>query len=52
MGQKVHPTSLRLGINENWRSRWFPSKASLADNIVEDYKVRAFFKRKVVFCWY
>lgn len=49
MGQKVHPTSLRLGINENWRSRWFPSKASLADNIVEDYKVRAFLKEKLYF---
>jgi len=23
MGQKVHPTGLRLGYNKPWRSRWF-----------------------------
>ncbi|TMA47436.1 MAG: 30S ribosomal protein S3, partial [Deltaproteobacteria bacterium] len=23
MGQKVHPKGLRLGIIENWDSRWF-----------------------------
>lgn len=26
MGQKTHPTSLRIGITENWRSRWFAKK--------------------------
>ncbi|MBP3207275.1 MAG: 30S ribosomal protein S3, partial [Campylobacter sp.] len=24
MGQKVNPIGLRLGINRNWESRWFP----------------------------
>ncbi|MBF0983631.1 MAG: 30S ribosomal protein S3, partial [Campylobacter sp.] len=30
MGQKVNPIGLRLGINRNWESRWFPSKATLS----------------------
>lgn len=49
MGQKVNPIGLRLGINRNWESRWFPSKATLATNIGEDYKIRAFLKRKLYY---
>ncbi|EOJ9181331.1 30S ribosomal protein S3, partial [Campylobacter jejuni] len=47
MGQKVNPIGLRLGINRNWESRWFPTKANLVENIGEDYKIRAFLKRKL-----
>ena len=36
MGQKVNPIGLRLGINRNWESRWFPSKATLSESIGED----------------
>ena len=43
MGQKVNPIGLRLGINRNWESRWFPTKANLVENIGEDYKIRLFF---------
>jgi len=49
MGQKVHPTGLRLGINQNWKSRWFPSKANLSNNVAEDYKVRTFLKKKLYY---
>ncbi|MBE2985186.1 30S ribosomal protein S3 [Campylobacter sp. RM9344] len=49
MGQKVNPIGLRLGINRNWESRWFPSKDSLAQNIGEDYKIRAFLKKKLYY---
>ncbi|PIE74317.1 MAG: 30S ribosomal protein S3 [Deltaproteobacteria bacterium] len=49
MGQKVHPTSLRLGINQNWRSRWFPSKANLGDNIAEDNKIRMYLKKRLYY---
>lgn len=49
MGQKVNPIGLRLGINRNWESRWFPSKATLAQNIGEDYKIRAFLKSKLYY---
>lgn len=49
MGQKVNPIGLRLGINRNWESRWFPSKDTLAQNIGEDYKIRAFLKKKLYY---
>ena len=49
MGQKVNPIGLRLGINRNWESRWFPAKGTLAENIGEDYKIRAFLKKKLYY---
>lgn len=49
MGQKVNPIGLRLGINRNWESRWFPAKASLAQSIGEDYKIRAFLKKELYY---
>lgn len=49
MGQKVNPIGLRLGINRNWESRWFPAKESLAENIGEDYKIRKFLKQKLYY---
>ncbi|RIE11036.1 30S ribosomal protein S3, partial [Candidatus Cryosericum odellii] len=26
MGQKVHPYGFRLGITQDWESKWFASK--------------------------
>lgn len=49
MGQKVNPIGLRLGINRNWESRWFPVKGSLVENIGEDYKIRKFLKQKLYY---
>ncbi len=49
MGQKVNPIGLRLGINRNWESRWFPSKANLVENIGEDYKIRTFLKKELYY---
>jgi small subunit ribosomal protein S3 len=49
MGQKVNPISLRLGINRNWESRWFPAKDRTAEFIAEDYKIRTFLKKEVFY---
>jgi len=49
MGQKVNPIGLRLGINRNWDSRWFPNKESLAVNVGEDYKIRKFLKKELYY---
>ncbi|MDR2638631.1 MAG: 30S ribosomal protein S3 [Helicobacteraceae bacterium] len=49
MGQKTNPIGLRLGINTNWKSRWFPGKGSRAANVGEDYKVRNFLKKKLYY---
>jgi len=42
MGQKVNPIGLRLGINRNWSSRWFPNYNNMPKHIGEDHKLRAF----------
>jgi len=49
MGQKVNPIGLRLGINRNWESRWFPAKGRTADFIAEDYKIRKFLKKELFY---
>lgn len=41
MGQKVNPTSLRLQINKNWKSRWFADKKdAYRKYLQEDLKIR------------
>lgn len=49
MGQKVNPIGLRLGINRNWTSRWFPSQKVAPFNIGEDYKIRKFIKKELYY---
>jgi len=49
MGQKVNPIGLRLGINRNWESRWFPSKDRAPSFIAEDYKIRKLLKKELYF---
>ena len=49
MGQKVNPIGLRLGINRNWESRWFPAFTTAPQNIVEDYKIRKFLKKELYY---
>jgi small subunit ribosomal protein S3 len=46
MGHKVHPLGYRIGITENWRSKWFTSKKNLGDWIIEDYKIRKHISEK------
>src|SRR4029077_9805782 len=40
MGQKVNPTGFRVGITEDWKSRWYAPKNAFGDFLVEDQKVR------------
>lgn len=49
MGHKVNPIGLRLGINRNWESRWYPSFDSAAENLGEDYKIRTFLKKELYY---
>ncbi len=46
MGQKVNPHGLRVGVINNWDSRWY-ADADFADCLVEDYKIREFLKKKL-----
>jgi small subunit ribosomal protein S3 len=45
MGQKVHPTGLRLGYNKPWRSRWYAG-AEYADLLHEDLKLKKSLKER------
>ena len=47
MGQKVSPHGLRVGIIKDWSSKWYASKDTFADYLVEDIKVREFVKKKL-----
>jgi small subunit ribosomal protein S3 len=40
VGQKVHPTGLRLGINKTWGSRWYVDPREYASTLHEDLKLR------------
>jgi small subunit ribosomal protein S3 len=40
MGQKVNPIGFRVGITEDWKSRWYAPKNAFGDFLVEDQKVR------------
>lgn len=46
MGQKIRPTGFRVGIMEDWRSRWYASKREFSDLLIEDFKIRKFIKTK------
>ena len=46
MGQKVHPKGFRLGVTENWDSRWF-AKREYAELLHEDIKIRNFLKKRL-----
>jgi len=42
MGQKVNPLGFRIGVVEDWRSRWYASKKEFGDLLVEDHNIRNF----------
>ena len=44
MGQKVSPTGFRIGITEDWRSRWYADK-DYAKNLENDQAIRTFLKK-------
>ena len=49
MGQKVNPIGLRLGINRNWESRWFPKFSNMPANVAEDDKIRKYVKKELYY---
>ena len=47
MGQKINPIGFRIGITEDWRSRWFAPKAAYAEFLIEDQRIRAYVDKKL-----
>jgi len=46
MGQKVHPKGFRLGVIEQWDSKWF-ARREYADLLHEDLRLRKFLKERL-----
>lgn len=46
MGQKVKPTGFRLGITEDWRSRWYAGN-DYAATLENDLKLRKYVEKKL-----
>ncbi len=49
MGQKVCPIGFRLGITQNWRSRWYADKKKFGKLLVEAQKIRKYIKKNYRF---
>ena len=47
MGQKVHPTGMRLGIVTDYTSKWYADSKDYADYLNSDIKVRGYLKKKL-----
>lgn len=47
MGQKVHPTGMRLGIIKDWTSTWYADSKNYAHFLNADLKVREYLRKKL-----
>ncbi len=47
MGQKVHPTGIRLGIVKDWASKWYADSKTFPEYIRADHLIRVFIKNKL-----
>ncbi|MCU7922079.1 MAG: 30S ribosomal protein S3 [Candidatus Thiodiazotropha sp. (ex Dulcina madagascariensis)] len=47
MGQKVHPTGIRLGIVKDWTSKWYADSKQYATLLNNDLEVREFLKKRL-----
>lgn len=47
MGQKVHPTGIRLGIVKDWTSKWYADTKNFSDYLYADLTVRSFLQQRL-----
>jgi small subunit ribosomal protein S3 len=47
MGQKVHPTGIRLGITKDWTSKWYADTGDYAKFVHADFRVREFLTKRL-----
>jgi small subunit ribosomal protein S3 len=47
MGQKVHPTGIRLGIVTEWTSKWYADSKNYADLLNTDLEIRDYLKKRL-----
>ncbi|MCD8484426.1 30S ribosomal protein S3 [Candidatus Woesebacteria bacterium] len=44
MGQKINPTGFRIGNTFSWKSTWYANSSDYAKRVLEDKKIRDFFR--------
>src|ERR1700760_2820289 len=49
MGQKVNPVGFRLGVNRDWRSKWYASPQEMPAFLHSDLEIRDYVKKKLQF---
>ena len=49
MGQKVNPIGFRLGVVKKHNATWYAKGKQFSVNLVQDLKVREYFKKKLKF---
>ena len=47
MGQKVNPLGFRVGITEDYKSKWYAPKNAYGDFLGEDFKLRKYIDEKL-----
>ncbi len=47
MGQKVHPTGIRLGIVKDWTSKWYADSKEFSGFLNTDLRVREFLQKEL-----
>src|SRR6188768_2981256 len=47
MGQKTNPIGLRVGVNKDWRSKWYSGKKEFGKLLAEDREIRDLLKKKL-----
>jgi small subunit ribosomal protein S3 len=47
MGQKVNPLGFRIGITEDWKSKWYAPKHAYGDFLGEDFRIRRYIDAKL-----
>ncbi len=47
MGQKVHPTGIRLGIVKDWDSKWYAESKNFADVLHADFLARTYLEKEL-----
>ena len=47
MGQKINPTSFRIGITKGYASRWLPKKFKFEQPLREDFVIRTIVQKRI-----
>ena len=47
MGQKVHPTGIRLGIVADWVSKWYADSRTFPEYVRKDHQLRTYIKERL-----